>query len=471
MSNFGFAEMLKINRPFSPTDDELNRLAEFVAQPRRRMPAGYTYLGQFIDHDITLDSAFAERIPPWDKIDTANISNLRTPFFDLETLYGNESNRSELMQENSQSLLKLGKTVGGELFKKTFPNDLPRQNGSPLAQIVDQRNDENLAVAQTHVAFIKFHNAVVNFLGGQDTKALFEKARKTVILHYQWIVLKDFLPRIVKNSVLHDVLTNGNKFYFPKRDNVFMPLEFSAAAYRVGHSFINNSYNWNRFFNEDPKSLSATLIDLAVFTGRGGLNSRNNLVSDWIINWNWFYDLESENQKQKFNFAPPITTKIAPLLGFLPKSPTDFPSSFSRETSLPALDLYRARAFGLPSGQDAAKIILGTKERILKPEQLTNLLPDNLKYAFSNETPLWFYLLAEAEIEENGQTLGEVGSRLVAETFLGLLKLSRPSILHSDFQPEPEFCKNDGSFGMSELLRFVARSNKDFDELNPLGND
>ncbi len=488
-NNFGYEEMLGINNGHNPSDEELNKLAEFMVVETEKIPAGYTYLGQFIDHDMALDSATVDEIPPWDLISSSSISNKRTPFFNLETIYGFESPsnpdepaRAELLKPGSQSLLNLGDTVK-DTIQQSFPNDLPRRSDCPIAVIVDQRNDENLAVAQTQVAFIKFHNAVVEYLkknhGGGDTPATFETAREIVIRHYQWIIVKDFLPKIIKKSVLNDVLTEGNKFYFPKQNNVFMPLEFSVAAYRVGHSMIRNSYNWNHLFNNDsspdldePSSTHidvATLVQLRIFTGEGGMAGKNNLPSDWLINWNWFYSIDHSIalKKQKFNFASEINTKIAPLLGVLNPRVV----IFNREFSLPALDLYRTRALGLPSGQAVAKTILGSKERILKPEQLANLLPENLKYKFSKKTPLWFYLLAEAEIEEAGQRLGEVGSRIVAETFVALLKLSRPSILNEDFHPNSDFCGDEGEFGMPEMLKFIRDSNKDFDELNPIKDE
>jgi ribosomal protein L14 len=485
-NGFGYDKMLEVETEFYPSDNKLDQLAEFMAIEPKKIPAGYTYLGQFIDHDIALDSATVERIPPWDLIPSSSISNKRTPFFNLETIYGfeiptnpKEPARDKLLKDGSQSFLKLGDTVP-DTIKDSFPNDLPRESNSPKAVIVDARNDENLAVAQTQVAFIKFHNAVVKDLienhGRGDTKDTFEAAREIVIRHYQWIILKDFLPRIIKKSVLNDVLTEGNKFYFPTRKNVFMPLEFSVAAYRTGHSMIRNSYNWNHLFNDDPGAApdepssvhlgTATLAELRTFTGSGGMEGKNQLPSDWLINWNLFYNIDNSIglKKQKFNFASEINTKIASLLGFLnPELIT-----FKREFSLPALDLYRTRAMSLPTGQAVAEIILGTKERILKPEQLVNLLPENLKYKFSKETPLWFYLLAEAEIEEGGRRLGEVGSRIVAETFVALLKLSRPSILTEDFQPNPSLGAEGGEFGMPQMLKFIRDSNKGFDELNPI---
>lgn len=478
-NNFGYEKMLEINPAHSPSDTELDQLAKFMTERRVRVPAGYTYLGQFIDHDISLDSAVFERIQPWGTILSSNISNKRTPFLNLETIYGFESpsnpndepRRQLLLAENSKSLLKLGDTKATSIVNKVFVGkDLPRTPNSPMAQIVDSRNDENLAVAQTQVAFMRFHNAVVKYLNADDSTTTFEAARKIVIQHYQWIILKDYLPRIIKESVLNDVLTEGNKFYFPNPKVPFIPLEFSVAAFRFGHSMIRNSYNWNRFFNDDQFPSAATLKQLATLTGQGRLGNNNQLPGEWSINWNWFYETP-DSPRGKFNFAEAITTKISSALGLLPNDSGAFPTTFDRSTSLPAKDLYRARALSLPNGQEVAKRIFGTDARILKPEQIAHLLPANLKYTFSKETPLWFYILAEAEIEEHGQTLGEVGSRIVAETIVTLIKLSNPSILKSNFNPNPDFFPHEKKFGMAQLLKFVKTmaGNQGFDELNPIG--
>ena len=474
--------MLEINPVHSPSDNELNQLAKFMTERRVRIPAGYTYLGQFIDHDISLDSAVLDRIPPWGTILSSNISNKRTPFLNLETIYGFESpssprdepRRELLLAENSKTLLNLGDTQPTQLVNEVFfGKDLPRIPNRPTAQIVDSRNDENLPVAQTQVAFMRFHNAVVKYLNADNSTTAFEEARKIVIQHYQWIILKDYLPRVIKESVLNDVLIEDNQFYFPKKDTPFIPLEFSVAAFRFGHSMIRNSYNWNRFFNDLQLPSGATLKELSELTGRGGgLGKKNQLPSEWAINWNWFY--ESLNPPRGMsNFAEAITTKISSGLGLLPNDLGNFPTTFDRSTSLPAKDLYRSRALSLPTGQEVAKRIFGTDEQILKPEQIANLLPANLKYTFSKETPLWFYILAEAEIEEHGQTLGEVGSRIVAETFVKLIRLSSPSILNEDeeFKPNPKFFPHKENFGMAQLLKFVKKmaGNQGFDEFNPIG--
>ena len=471
-NNFGYEEMLKIKTPFSPSDDNLNLLAEYmtgnVLQPDSKTPAGYTYLGQFIDHDIALDSQVGTL--PWVSIESSSIRNLRTPFLDLETLYGDApSNPNELLRKNyleddSASLLKLGTTIGEEVTE-TFQNDLPRLENSPKANIVDERNDENLAVAQTQIALMKFHNAVAEYIvGGNDTIERFEKAREITTHHYQWMIINDFLPRIIKKCVL-DAVLKENKFYRPQLDNIFMPLEFSVAAYRTGHSMVRDSYNWNRIFNDDVNAnFRASLATLSMLTGNGKLGgfNRNHLPSDWLINWSHFFDIDGSSKGEKFNFARKIDTTISSSLGFLNPSVI----TFKRENSLSAKDLYRTRAVGLPTGQAVSDKING--QRSLEPEQIANSLPGKLKEVFSKATPLWFYLLAEAENNEGGETLGETGSRIVAETFIGLLKIDKFSILNNNFSPNKDLINDKGNFGMPEMLKFVAKHNKGF--LNPIGD-
>lgn len=477
-NKFGYKTLFDTRIVNDPSDDDLNKLSAYMTKPRKDgIPAGYTYLGQFIDHDITLDSAAG--IFPWNSEIPDEVRNLRTPFLDLETIYGHkipsnpgEPERSKLLAEGSQSLLKLGDTVKGEIEKRVFiGKDLPRMPDKPDAIIVDKRNDENLAVAQTQVAFMRFHNAVVKYLDSGDSTKTFETARRIVIQHYQWIILNDYLPRVIKRSVLTEVLDGGRQFYFPEEFGAYMPLEFSVAAFRFGHSMIRNSYNWNRLFNEDQGTFNAGLNELIKFTGKGGLDGKNNLVSDWLINWNWFFKTRSKKEGLKFNNASEIDTKMASFLGQLPTPGGGQPGIFRREASLPAFDLYRSRRDRLPSGQAVAKAIYGTAERVLTPRQIANLLPPNLKSKFSEDTPLWFYLLAEAEIEEHGQNLGEVGSRIIAETFSGLIEMTDPSILKNGFRPNPDFHVSEKEFGMRQMLRFVADSEGDqgYDALNPLG--
>lgn len=482
-------------------------LLDFFSSEPKPIPAGYTYLSQFITHDISFDKASDRHIRedrPWEVMDPElikKLKNLRKPNFDLETLYGyevptneGETPRAELMQESSLPLLKLDYTLGSdEEARVRYPCDLPRKDGSVLANIADPRNDENLLLAQTLVAFIKFHNAMVlklNESGTYTYEQLFEKARKLTIRYYQTIILTDFLPRIAQEPVLKYVRENletGKLFYRPKPDDMFIPLEFSVAAFRFGHSMIRRVYNLNKIRPE------ASLDNIMMFTGRGKMDrnpSRLNLPSIWIINWNLFYEINGSD----FNIAFDIDTKLP--LDLLRLRPEANDNSDGRASSLAALDLFRGRRFGLPTGQDVAETIYG-KGASLSAEQISKLLlakqinytPEDeaerirkrLSNVFSEKTPLWFYILTEAELQKDGK-LGAVGSRIVAETVIQLLYYSEYSILQQEEWESGEgFLLNNGTFDMPGMLRFIQEMGQkhfnvlypgmtsNFDELNPLG--
>ena len=555
MPNPDYRKMFEDLDPYYPQPKDLNELATFMSKQARfpdaarileslnvlvqdqpepiPIPAGYTYLAQFIIHDISFDERSDRHIRedlPWNVIDTERIRelrNLRKPNFDLETVYGyeeptnrGEPRRSELMRENSPlPFLKLGNTekeLGTGTPALSYPCDLPRKDGSVEANIVDPRNDENLLLAQTLVAFIKFHNAIVVKLiesgeykdeaGNYKKEELFEKARKLTIRYYQTIVLTDFLPRVVQRSVVEEVMLPKNTkklFYQP---DLFIPLEFSVAAFRFGHSMIRQKYNLNvSHFDKSPPlemDTSANLFHIMMFTGKGRMGANEallNLPSIWIINWNLFYEIDGS----PVNYAEPINIDLA--LGLLRLRPkTD--SSINRDgraSALAALDLYRGRRFGLPTGQDVAKKI---GEKPLDAARIVDLImskeikgvsaneaeeiKERLCAAFAEKTPLWFYILAEAELQKDGK-LGSVGSRIVAETIIQLLYHSEYSILRQDWEDGEDFLlKNSDeffanpeikTFGMPEMLKFIQEMNEKyseklyptmqhkFDEINPLG--
>src|SRR5215208_1128459 len=135
---------------------------------RSTIPAGFTYLGQFIDHDLTFDKT---SVMLGQNISPALLLQGRSPSLDLDSLYGAgpQDPASAKFYEADGLHLKMGKTVaaGPDGAKDGF--DLPRGSGTTAAAkrravIPDPRNDENLAVAQTHLAFIRFHNRVVDTL-------------------------------------------------------------------------------------------------------------------------------------------------------------------------------------------------------------------------------------------------------------------------------------------------------------------
>ena len=216
--------------------------------------AGFTYLGQFIDHDLTLDVTSLELAQP----NAERIRNFRTPFLDLDQVYGGGPNLSPFLYEmhgppgNERFLIGMtGKRRSEGPDIPSSPDDLPR-NAKGIALVGDPRQDENLIIAQLHVAFLKFHNRVMDELdkGGKGKfqsvgpagATRFEQARRLVTWHYQYIVLHEFLGAVIDQKVLEDV---QRKCVAPAdgSGSFQIPIEFSAAAFRFGHSMVRDTYN------------------------------------------------------------------------------------------------------------------------------------------------------------------------------------------------------------------------------------
>nr|WP_305909397.1 heme peroxidase family protein [Methylomarinum sp. Ch1-1]MDP4522304.1 heme peroxidase family protein [Methylomarinum sp. Ch1-1] len=330
------------------------------------IPAGYTYLGQFIDHDITSDPT---PLTQMGAVDPEGIDIMRSPALDLDSLYGLGPQQSPMLYEEDGVHLKVGLTSateegepGGPIVGG-FPNDLPRDI-MKKAIIGDGRNDENLAVAQTHLAFIKFHNKQADEIAVKHPEltgeALFKAAREQVILHYQSIVLTDFLPRLVEPEVLQDVLANGRKLYRDEHRHC-MPIEFSVGAYRLGHSLVRPVYEWNKVFNSSAVPATFELLfEFSEVSGTRGdgddpFFGKPTLPSNWIIDWTRFYDFAEVAgivSHEDLNFTRKIDTKLSFALKTLPEfQKTNVPPVF---ISLATRNLLRGRLVSLPSGQEVA---------------------------------------------------------------------------------------------------------------------
>jgi hypothetical protein len=476
---FRFCRLFSDLAHFAPDDAGLIALGQALVDPftpgsgDSEIPAGFTYLGQFVDHDMTFDRT--EGIPDG-SLDPAEIEQGRSPALELDSVYGRGPIGSPELYEPDKTHLRVGTTTGRPLFGVTdpFPNDLPRKAPGDLAAskqaiIGDPRNDENLLVAQTHLAFLAFHNKVVDRLAAGTTapKDLFGDARKTVIQHYQSIVLHDFLPRLVNPAVLQDVLQNGRRWYFPdgapSGTYLCMPVEFSVAAYRLGHSMIRGAYQWNRVFSST--GLAGFVPQLTLFFEfsalSGDLGGSPTLPSDWIVDWRRLYDFSEsgETAHPQLNFTRQIDTMLANALQNLP----EFANAEQQHLKfLAARNLLRGRLVGLPTGQDVAAKLGVTP---LTPAEVASGAHAALiqAQAFDVKTPLWFYILKEAEVRHAGQHLGDVGSRLVVETFHGLVEGSDFSILKESAWKPLLPSHDPNRFTMNDLLRFV-------DDLNPLGD-
>jgi hypothetical protein len=452
-----------------------------------RIPAGYTYLGQFVDHDLTFDKttvALGTNVSP------SELIQARSPSLDLDSLYGAGPGDPESARFYSDGVhLKMGKTdaIGPPPLQARDDFDLPRVGGSGSkakqrkANIPDLRNDENLAVASTHLAMIRFHNRVVDSLPNSlpDT-AKFAQARDIVTRHYQWMLKTDYLPRIVQPSIVTNVFNSGRKIFevgaLPTKVPT-MPIEFSVAAFRLGHAMVRQAYDWNAVFGPG----AGTLEFLFIFSGTSGdFFGGVRLPSNWIVDWRRLYDFKGDLNKPEL--APPnavnkamrIDTTLAPFLHTLPTGSTGDPAGGIRD-DLAFRNLRRSRMVRLATGQQMAQFCRSkgvsvttlTKAKIRDGKNGASLdgLTQSQRQALLTNTPLWFYVLREAELN-NGKLTG-VGGRIVAETFHRAMEGSTSSIVR-DPSWRPNLGPDNNTFRMTDLLMFAFKGQKKL--LAPLGD-
>jgi len=431
-----------------------NSMGTKMNQNESDVPAGYTYLGQFIDHDITFD--------PFSKIDKKQnpelIPNMRIPCLDLDSVYGRGptvnpflyiQNSRDIQEDGIKLLLGSNKSTGagGPFDDSITPTDFDVPRTSVHTAIIgDPRNDENLIVSQLHHAFLKFHNRVVDDLKNNVPDAdLFEEARRIVVHHYQWIVLNDFLPRICLSEFVDEAKVC--QMYFTRKD-FKMPVEFAVAAYRFGHSMIRSDYNVNSNFS------NATLMQVFDFARDPQLP----VHSDWVVDFNRFF----ETGVGPFNFnsdggniAMAIDTALSPGLNALPGMPVGLMER------LAGRNLHRGLALQVPYAQALANSmgidVLSDTDLLLNAtaDEVDALTTNNSELL--NKTPLWYYILKEAEVKQGGQRLGELGSFILAEVFTRILREDSESILNTEFTPNiPRIDGSIGEFTMADLLQHAG---------------
>ena len=379
--------------------------------------------------------------------DPESIRNFRIPALDLDSVYGSGPGASphlyDATVDGGQTTLLVEQIPGSDKksVDKNFRFDIPRNSQqSPL--IGDPRNDENLIVSQLQLAFLRFHNAVVADVkaelgSGYTRQEIFAEAQRVVRWHYQWIVLHEFLPKTVGADVAADVLTNGAKHY-TWRNDPYIPVEFSVAAYRFGHSQVRPSYraNFGTSATDPKKQFFALIFDPSATDPddpadlRGGRRAARR-----FIDWQTFFDFGDGRPRQNKR----IDTKLSTVLFALMGQPQGEPNSLATR------NLLRGLTMGVPSGQRVAKAMSLPE---LAPADLADLEPFHLH----ERTPLWFYVLREAEVKADGEHLGPVGGRIVAEVIIGLIQGDGQSYLRQDPDWTPTYGTDD-AFTVVDLLK------------------
>jgi hypothetical protein len=474
------------------------------------VPAGVAFFGQFIDHEITFD--------PTSEIDRRNdpqaLRNFRTPALDLDSVYGSGPEASPYLYDHRDEAKLL---TDPDAEPTPDDEDAPRaarygatdlqRNSHDVAMVNDPRNDENVIISQLHLAFIKFHNRMVDYVRSGPGHALvedkeyLEAAERLVRWHYQWVVIHDFLPSVCDNSILEDIIANGRE-YFLTGDEIAIPVEFAGAAYRYGHSQIRDSYDINdntsdvSFFPGPPDKMLADMFedadpenppdmsemvdgDNSMSNGRS-LSGQRPVPDDLVVDWSHFFDVgdAAETDPQP---ARKIDAKLPPALFLLPFIPEH------EEQSLAARNLLRGAALGLPSGQAVASAMdidpLPNAELLLADDQdLQTYLRSQHRGADDN-APLWLYILAEADTQNDGNRLGAVGSRVVAEVIHGMVDADSQAYPNADSDwtptlPRPVSAPDvedpltaDAPFGFGDLLHFATGPTPDGLEIATIDAD
>jgi hypothetical protein len=421
--------------------------------------SGTTYFGQFIDHDLTLDlTPLASAHPHAEKT-----PNFRTPFLDLDHVYGGGPNLSPFLYEITGppgcERFLIGSTKKAKSGQKYFApssDDLPR-NVNGIALVGDPRQDENLILAQLHVAFLKLHNYFMDELAnghiqnvGPKGGTLFDQTRRLVTWHYQYFVIHDFLATLIPQDILANVKKGCIPWGRGRRGRFSIPIEFSVAGFRFGHSMVRDSYP----INDTHRDIK--LSQLLKQTGIGG-GAVPRLPADWVIKWNNFFSLTGNASP-----ARKIDTTVAAGLHDLQIDtvklyrvpPGDAPPYVvSPKNILPVRTLWRGARVGLPSGQDVAKA-MGIETPLTEAEISNGLHKAILTaYEFQKDTPLWYYVLKEAEIG-GGAQLGPVGSRIVTNVIIGALVADPNSYLSIDPDWKPMLAGQPMA-SMSALISLV----------------
>lgn len=400
--------------------------------------AGTTFMGQFLDHDMTFDTT--SRLGRPTRPVTA--PNARNPAFDLDSVYGDgPAGSPTLYDPNDKAKFRV---ESGGLFE-----DLPR-DGNNVAIIADPRNDENLIIAGLHAAFLLFHNKAVDLIRFQSpsisNEDAFREARRLTTWHYHWMILHEFLPLFVGQEMVSDILANGRKFYTPLEDQAFIPVEFQVA-YRFGHSMVRPSYRAN-LAGDNSQPFFGMIFDTSQEGKpdpgdlRGGTRAPRR-----FIGWQTFFDFWDGEMKPNKR----IDTKISTPLFDLPLQaiPAGAPP-----TSLVQRNLLRHLTWQVPSGQAIARQV---GMHVLSREDLAELR--SIYPSFDVSTPLWYYILKEAELMEEGLHLGPVGGRIVGEVFIGLLQTDPKS--YENVQPDwiptlPTVTGDPRDFRMIDFLIFAG---------------
>lgn len=471
-----------------------------------RLPPVYTYFGQFVNHDISAPvgdvvtlatvpegvSVIGTDLPPGlDRSRRAEPEVILESFVNeqanplaLDSLYGDGPGSVDpgirALYETDGKRFRLGRTrtEDQQVFEDLLIDpdrvihdigapDLLRRDGVPL--IADHRNDENLIVSQLHLALLLFHNKAVAALepAVPDPADCFAKARALVTLHYHWLILNDYLPSLLSSQVLQTPLTQRQQKLPAART---VPLEFTTAAFRFGHSMVGSAYDFNANFGRGGRisRTGATLTELFDFTTHRNMGQPGaatlQLPDHWVIDW------DRMSRRPRLTPGPSGAERID--LTFAPDMLNVMGTSdVARHGSILFRNLMRGFQRRIAFGQELAR---QCGQASLTPDELRMALPDTAQpgakglrevaegLGMLEQTPAWLYFLCEARHFEQGERLGPTASHIIADTIVGLMRFMPESVLSHDgghWHPRQSPLRGPGGRALTtlrSLLKFAV---------------
>lgn len=454
------------------TDQQIQALVDALVEPadasgtwaatgrdNPAIPAIYTYLAQLLDHDLTFDAATDSQR----RDDPDALHNFRTPRLDLDSVYGSGPKVSPHLYQmaDPDKLLLGGPTDSGG---KPDGTDLPR-NSEGIALLGDPRDDVHLVISQLHLALLHFHNAVVERVRAHPAlvppgSSVFDAAQQLVRWHWQWVVVHDLLPRLIGPATMAEVLpptalepagqnthkksarsTKPRLLLYTPRNRAYVPLEFSGALYRFGHTMVRNDYQLNA-----STGLITTFSPHPDPGERDDLRGQRPIPTGWAVDWRLFAAAPGGRPQP----SRLIDSLLAPDLQQLPASVD------TARRSLAFLNIRSGQRYGLPSGETFAAAVTAALAagdgRLAGP----TLTPGETGMS---DTPLWLWMLKEAELRTGGQHLGPVAGRVISEVLLGLLWHDKASYLRAASNWSPPLASTPGQFTITDLLTVAGRLN------------
>ncbi|MEP0175240.1 MAG: peroxidase family protein [Paraglaciecola sp.] len=377
-----------------------------------KLDAGYTYFGQFIAHEIV----------PCSNPEPSEHNYTTSPELDLKSLYGEPSQYSMLFDDE-----------GKFRVSDNRPYDVIRdENGRAL--IPDQRNDENAIILQFHVLWQKIHNKIIDLITPSidekcklNSVATHNEARKITTALFQYLTIYDYAERILHPKVfkcyfgtISKAPTIQTKEYILK-DNTKLnaiPVEFSHAVFRFGHSMVRGNYK----LNIDSDEIKIRKL----FRG----NKSNNIEPEYEIkNWSVFFDEKNAQPAEDIDL-------------FITQDMAEIPVV----KHIVQLNLKAGEKLAIPSGYWIKDWILQNYQELAGECNLTKcdtLTTGNYKslipyYKLLNKhykchyLPLWLYTIEEARLEK------PISRKLGVTTSIVIAEVLRKSILSEQLNTNPD---------------------------------